>query len=173
MFEIAMEELATAGFRHYEISNWAKVKSDGEDYRCQHNLQYWRNEEYYGFGAGAHGYIHNMRVANYGNIPQFITLIKNGSTAGAARNVSKETSPLERMQDEMMLRLRLIDEGVSSAGFKSKFGIDMTEIFGKQISELIEKDLLQWKNGDGSTLVLTKRGILLGNQVFMEFVGND
>ncbi len=49
----------------------------------------------------------------------------------------------------------------------------MTEIFGKQISELIEKDLLQWKNGDGSTLVLTKRGILLGNQVFMEFVGND
>ncbi len=123
MFEIAMEELATAGYRHYEISNWAKVRSDGEDYRCQHNIQYWRNEEYYGFGAGAHGYIHNMRVANIGNIPQFITLLKNSSTAGAARNVSKETSPLERMQDEMMLRLRLIDEGVSSAGFKSKFGI--------------------------------------------------
>ena len=86
---------------------------------------------------------------------------------------SRETSPLERMQDEMMLRLRLIDEGVSSAGFRSKFGIDMTEIFGEQIAELIGKDLLQWKNGDGSTLVLTKRGILLGNQVFMEFVGND
>ena len=50
---------------------------------------------------------------------------------------------------------------------------EMTEIFGEQIAELIEKDLLQWKNGDGSTLVLTKRGILLGNQVFMEFVGND
>ena len=64
MFELAMEELPKAGFRHYEISNWAKVKSDGVDYRCQHNLQYWRNEEYYGFGAGAHGYIHDMRVAN-------------------------------------------------------------------------------------------------------------
>ena len=51
-----------------------------------------------------------------------------------------------------MLRLRLIDEGVSSAGFKSKFESEMTEIFGKQISELKEKDLLQWKNGDGSTL---------------------
>ncbi len=160
-------------FEHYEISNWAKVKSDGEDYRCRHNLQYWRNEEYYGFGAGAHGYIHNLRVANNGNIPQFIKLIKNGSTAGSARIESRETNPFERMQDEMMLRLRLIDEGVTSAGFRSKFGCEMTEIFSEQITGLIERDLLQWKNGKESTLVLTKRGILLGNQVFMEFVGSN
>jgi oxygen-independent coproporphyrinogen-3 oxidase len=173
MFDHAMDELADAGYRHYEISNWAKVKPDGEDYRCQHNLQYWRNEEYYGFGAGAHGYIHNLRVANNGNIPQFIALIKKGSTAGSARIESRETSPFERMQDEMMLRLRLIDEGDSSSGFTSKFGFDLTEVFVEQISRLIEKDLLQWKDGEGSTLVLTKRGILLGNQVFMEFVGND
>ena len=173
MFDLAMEELANAGYRHYEISNWAKVKPDGVDYRCQHNLQYWRNEEYYGFGAGAHGYIHNLRVANNGNIPQFIALIKKGSTAGSARIESRETSPFERMQDEMMLRLRLIDEGASSSGFTSKFGFDLTEVFGEQISRLIEKDLLQWKDGEGSTLVLTKRGILLGNQVFMEFVGSD
>ena len=173
MFEFSMEELPKAGFQHYEISNWAKMKSDGVDYRCQHNLQYWRNEEYYGFGAGAHGYNHGMRVANIGNIPQFITLIKNGSTAGSAKIEGRETIPFERMQDEMMLRLRLINEGVSSVGFRSKFGIDMTEIFGEQIAELIGKDLLQWKNGGGSTLVLTNRGILLGNQVFLEFVGDD
>jgi oxygen-independent coproporphyrinogen-3 oxidase len=173
MFEIAMEEMAPAGYRHYEISNWAKVKSDGEDYRCQHNLQYWKNEEYYGFGAGAHGYISGMRVANIGNIPQFITLITNGFTVGAAKIESRETNSLERMQDEMMLRLRLIDEGVSSYGFLSKFGYEVTELFSEQISGLMEKDLLQWKNGVGSSLVLTKRGILLGNQVFMEFVGGN
>jgi oxygen-independent coproporphyrinogen-3 oxidase len=173
MFELAMEELAAVGYRHYEISNWAKVKSDGKDYRCRHNLQYWRNEEYYGFGAGAHGYNHNMRVANTGNIPQFIKLIMNGSTVGSARIEQRETSPFERMQDEMMLRLRLIDEGVTSAWFSSKFGCEMTEIFSEQITGLIERDLLQWKNGNESTLVLTKRGILLGNQVFMEFVGSN
>ncbi len=173
MFELAIEELPKAGFQHYEISNWAKVKSDGEDYRCRHNLQYWINEEYYGFGAGAHGYIHNLRVANNGNIPQFIKKIKNGSTPGSARIEGRETSPFDRMQDEMMLRLRLIDEGVTSAGFRSKFGCEMIEIFSEQITGLIDRELLQWKNGKDTTLVLTKRGILLGNQVFMEFVGNN
>jgi oxygen-independent coproporphyrinogen-3 oxidase len=173
MFELAIGELADADYRHYEISNWAKVNYDGEDYRCQHNLQYWRNEEYYGFGAGAHGYIHNMRVANNGNIPQFITLIKNGSSVGSARIEHKETSTLERMQDELMLRLRLLDEGVSSAGFRSKFGHNITDIFGEQILRLINQDLLHWKNGDNSNLLLTKRGILLGNQVFIEFVGDS
>ncbi len=72
MYELAIQDMTEAGYRHYEISNWAKIDTSGADFRCLHNLQYWRNEEYYGFGAGAHGYLRNMRVANNDIIPIYI-----------------------------------------------------------------------------------------------------
>ena len=172
MYEQAMVILAEAGYRHYEISNWAKISTGGKDYRCQHNLQYWKNEEYYGFGAGAHGYINNMRIVNYEEIPTFIAKINQAENGKTIYKETIDTNPRERMQDEMMLGLRLVDEGVSAVGFKSKFGCELTEIFEKEISRLISRKLIQWKNGTGSSLVLTEKGVLLGNQVFMEFVGD-
>ncbi len=77
MYELAIQDMDEAGYRHYEISNWAKIDASGADFRCLHNLQYWRNEEYYGFGAGAHGYLRNMRVANIDIIPIYINKFKN------------------------------------------------------------------------------------------------
>lgn len=172
MYELAMAKLASAGYRHYEISNWAKTGAGDEDLRCRHNLQYWENREYYGFGAGAHGYIHNMRVANNINIPGYIKSMKEGSTSGAARVESRQTPKAEQMQDEMMLGLRLLEDGVSAADFKTRYGIEMTEMFENQITTLLGNELVRWRNGVGSALVLTRRGTLLGNRVFMEFVGD-
>ncbi len=70
-----------------------------------------------------------------------------------------------------MLRLRLIDEGVSANGFYEKFGLDLVDVFGKQVTDLLHQGLIKWNEGEGSTLALTERGIMLGNQVFMQFVG--
>ncbi len=61
-----------------------------------------------------------------------------------------------------MLRLRLIDEGVSANGFYEKFGLDLLDVFGKQVTDLLHQGLIQWNEGEGSTLVLTERGIMLG-----------
>ena len=83
------------------------------------------------------------------------------------------TNLWERMQDEMMLGLRLVDEGVSATGFKLKFGYELTAIFEKEISRLIRSKLIQWTDGNGTSLILTEKGTLLGNQVFMEFVGDQ
>jgi oxygen-independent coproporphyrinogen-3 oxidase len=172
MYELAMQMLEKAEYRHYEISNWAKKSSKDGDFRCRHNLQYWRNQEYYGFGAGAHGYIRNMRVVNYSEIPQYITHASNSNDIFATYKETNETELNERMQDELMLGLRLVDEGVSAKNFKSKFGFEMTEVFSDEISRLIRQHLIKWSDGEGSSIILTERGNLLGNQVFMEFVGD-
>lgn len=172
MYEQSLLILDEAGYRHYEISNWAKKTIGGNDYRCRHNLQYWKNEEYYGFGVGAHGYVNNMRIVNFENIPTFISHINQSENAKTLYRETIEVDLRERMQDEMMLGLRLVDEGISATAFKLKFGNDLTDIFEKEISRLINRKLIRWADGVGSSLILTERGVLLGNQVFMEFVGD-
>jgi len=81
--------------------------------------------------------------------------------------------PREEMQDMMMLGLRLTREGVSAWEFSDRFQIRMVDVFGKEIKELVQLGLLEWA-GSGSleVLRLTRRGRLLGNQVFMRFVGD-
>lgn len=169
MYELAMDMLDEAGYKHYEISNWAK-RSNERDYRCRHNLQYWRNLEYYGFGAGAHGYIKGLRVANIGTIPEYIQQISISSSGNRLDEESTSIAEDEAMHDEMMLGMRLIDEGVSASAFFKRYGRDMRDVFSKEITKLIESNLIRWTDGVGSSLVLSRRGILLGNQVFMEFV---
>jgi oxygen-independent coproporphyrinogen-3 oxidase len=89
------------------------------------------------------------------------------------------------MQETMITGLRLTQEGVSAEGFRARFGVELREVFGKEIDELVTLGLLEWadlsphppfpereggRRGDRS-LRLTRRGRLLGNQVFMSFVG--
>ncbi|MCX8063369.1 MAG: radical SAM family heme chaperone HemW, partial [Anaerolineales bacterium] len=63
-YELARDMLSNAGYLHYEISNWAKLRDGNIAYVCQHNLQYWKNAEYFGLGAGAHGFVYGLRLAN-------------------------------------------------------------------------------------------------------------
>ena len=78
----------------------------------------------------------------------------------------------EQMQDEMMLRFRLIEEGVDLIHFEQKFDESAEALFAVQINSLLDKGLIEYASGRRK-LRLTQRGILMGNQVFMEFVGQD
>lgn len=167
MVEWAGEFLAANRYEQYEISNWSK-----SGYACRHNLQYWRNQPYLGFGAGAHGYAGGMRYSNVLRIRNYIDHINTPSTllpfplTPATVNKTK-ISPYTQMQETMMLGLRLIREGVNADDFKRRFGIPLREVFGREIEHLVRLDLLEM---DGAIIKLTKRGWLLGNQVFMYFV---
>lgn len=169
MYEYAMEALEGAGFLHYEISNWAKKRGDTW-LMCRHNLQYWRNQPYFGFGAGAHGYVDHTRTANLRGIREYIHAVLNGKVcfpAGPAVETVVALSQKDEQQETLMVGLRLLREGVSRIGFKERFGEPIESVFGRQIQELIRLGLLE----GGETLRLTRRGCLLGNQVFMRFVG--
>lgn len=174
MYEFSRAFLSEHGFLHYEISNWAKSDKNGSPLVSRHNCQYWRNEPYLGFGAGAHGYFEGVRLENESNLIRYIEVFKQlGKRNFPSTPATKTFHLIDRereMRETLMMGLRLIEEGVSTIQFKGRFGLPIEEVFGNQIDMLVGKGLLEWVGEDERVLRLTKLGHLLGNQVFIEFV---
>ncbi len=184
MYEWASEFLAKNGYVQYEISNWAKPSNlqpstFRPSYACKHNLQYWRNLPYLGFGAGAHGYANGVRYSNTLGISKYINTltVKTITTRKWEFPFSPATIHQEKidlkteMQETMMLGLRLIQEGVSAEIFQARFGYSMQDVFGKEIEELLALGLLALVKTNGlEVLRLTPHARILGNQVFYRFV---
>ena len=196
MYEWGSEILEENGYVNYEISNWAKhaegqksnVNSPTFDlqpltpsHACHHNLQYWRSLPYLAFGAGAHGYADGYRYSNVLRIKTYIDRITNQQSPNyrfpltpATVNHHKQT-PTDDMSEFMMTGLRLTQEGISSSEFENRFGQKLEDVFGKEIHELLKLGLIEWddvgaERAPSLHLRVTKRGRLLGNQVFMRFV---
>jgi oxygen-independent coproporphyrinogen-3 oxidase len=169
MYEWAGKTLEAAGFEQYEISNWANPGR-----QCLHNLQYWRNQPYLGFGAGAHGSAGGLRISNVLRIKPYLDRLQpehqpsNYTFPLSPATVSQnKISRRVEMQETMLTGLRLTCEGVSAVDFAFRFGVEMHDVFSKEIDELVDLSLLEWAD---PVLRLTKRGCLLGNQVFLHFV---
>ncbi|NLE51966.1 MAG: radical SAM family heme chaperone HemW [Chloroflexi bacterium] len=168
MYEWATDELATAGYEQYEISNWALPGR-----ASRHNLQYWRCEPYLGLGAGAHGYANSIRTQTVLRPDEYITRIENqrdprsfpltGATT-EAETIDRDTA----MAEQMIMGLRLVQEGVHPEAFTARFGVSLETAFGSALAPLREAGLLT--TGPQGQLRLTRRGRLLGNQVFMAFI---
>jgi len=170
MYEWASERLDKAGFVQYEISNWARKNPRGDLLACRHNLQYWRNQPYLGFGAGAHGYAAGYRLADVRHIKTYLERMQQpGQPAfpfSLATGHSNRVDQLTEMEETMMVGLRLTQEGVSRKSFEQRFGIPVERVFSKEIDRMSQAGLLE----AGEVLRLTSHGRLLGNQVFMQFV---
>ena len=160
MYEVAEEVLATEGYVHYEISNWAR----DEAHRCLHNLGYWRNEAYLGLGAGAHSWRGGRRWANLASPQAYIAAV----LAGKRPVATEEAIGAElEMGETMMMGLRLLDEGVAYERFRARFGCDLRQRYAAEMAELAQLDLIET---DAHRVRLSRRGRLLGNQVFMRFL---
>lgn len=146
------------GLHQYEISNFAKPGYEGI-----HNSLYWHNEEYYGIGAGAHGYVAGRRYANAGPINKYIGAV---AEHGCSETLSHQVTSREKIEEEMFLGLRLL-KGVSKRHFQEKIGRPMKSIYGQQIERLKAQGLLT-ENGD--RVALTKKGVFLGNNAFEAFL---
>ncbi|WP_379966125.1 radical SAM family heme chaperone HemW [Ectobacillus sp. sgz5001026] len=158
MYEYIMQEMEKNQYHQYEISNFAK-----SGYESRHNITYWNNESYYGFGAGAHSYVSGQRIQNAGPLKQYFTLIdKTGYPHHEVHDVTKQ----EKMEEEMFLGLRKT-EGVSKSVFKQKFHVTMHEKFNKQIQMNKQRGYIEETE---DTVRLTKLGTLLGNEVFQSFL---
>lgn len=131
MYKYICKKLKKKGYHHYEISNFAK---DG--YESKHNLTYWNNDEYYGFGLGSHGYINSMRYENTRNFNKYLK--------GEYRLNELLVSSQEEMENELILGFRKLD-GISIKKFYEKFNRDIFEVF--KIEEAIKKGYIV-KEGD-------------------------
>jgi putative oxygen-independent coproporphyrinogen III oxidase len=159
MYELLMEEMEKNGYNQYEISNFSKP-----GFESRHNLTYWNNEEYFGFGAGAHSYVEGVRRSNAGPLKKYLDLIKDDRLPVFEEH---KLSKAEQMEEEMFLGLRKT-QGVSVSAFKRKFGIDPLQLFHNELIGLAQKGWLEFSN---ENIYLTKRGRLLGNEVFQSFLG--
>jgi putative oxygen-independent coproporphyrinogen III oxidase len=159
MYELLMEEMEQHGYSQYEISNFSKP-----GYESKHNLTYWNNDYYYGFGAGAHSYVNGWRRSNAGPLKKYMEQIADGNLPIFQEH---QTSKAEQIEEEMFLGLRKTD-GVSISHFIEKFDMDPLQIFEKEISDLIAK---KWIEVNKDNIYLTKTGRLLGNEVFQSFLG--
>ncbi|MBC2177275.1 oxygen-independent coproporphyrinogen III oxidase [Listeria booriae] len=158
MYEKLMSTMEKHGRKQYEISNFAKP-----GYESRHNIVYWSNEHYFGFGAGAHGYIGETRYANYGPLKKYMQPLQNGDLPTFQQ---KELSLKEKMEEEMFLGLRKV-AGVDKAHFQAKFGQSLDATFANAIDKTIEKG---WLESTPESVRLTRRGRFLGNNVFQEFL---
>lgn len=159
MYQTIIRKLEAAGYRHYEISNFALPGFEG-----RHNTAYWLNRSYYGFGAGAHGYVHGVRHVNIKGVQPYI----NAARSGFPRLEQAEVSREEAMEDYMMVGFRLLD-GLSRAGFEEQFGVTMESVFGPVLDRLLRQGLIERVGEEGYRL--SRHALMLANEVFGAFVG--
>lgn len=160
MFERIITKAEEEGFHWYEISNFAR-----NGYESKHNQVYWKNKEYYGFGAGAHGYLHGIRYANIGSTMKYIKEMNNKNSG---IEESQPVNSMQKMEEFVILGLRL-SQGVSAREFQKRYGKELHEVFGPPINEFVAKGLLEWKD---DRLRLTRSGVYLGNNVFAGFLSD-
>jgi oxygen-independent coproporphyrinogen III oxidase len=161
MFEGAEEMLQAAGYRHYEISNYARP-----GYESRHNLNYWRRGEYLGVGAAAHSFAceteFGMRWSNEKDPAEYMRRI---ATSEGARASEERLSETQARAEFVFLGLRLLD-GIDAPEFAARFGVEMPVAF-PHLAQLETDNLLR---REGSRWRLTKRGLMIADSVFATFL---
>lgn len=157
MYELTLTRLAKAGYKRYEISNYAK-----EGYFSRHNTSYWERVPYLGFGVGASSLFEGERYDNVANLKEYI---KNAGFSDIRNNITN-LSLKDEMSEFMFLGLRLID-GISKQVFTKKFTFTVEEIFGDVVKKHINNELLI---DYGDFLKLSDRGLDISNYVLSDFL---
>ena len=160
MYELTLDRLAAAGWHHYEVANWTADPTR----RSQHNLLYWRNGEYLGCGAGAHGQVGGRRWMNHLAPLTYVRAVENGQQPTS--NL-EDIPPPTAMGETMMLGLRLLEQGVSRAAFTARHGLTIEDAFPRTVDRLADLGML---TDDGTALRLTRHGLMLANDVCAEFL---
>ena len=161
MFEVADDLLTAAGYEHYEIANYARP-----GHRSLHNSGYWRRDGYLGLGVGAHSFFKDgigVRCSNTGTLTEY----REALAVGCLPRLEKQClSQNDAMEEFLFLGLRLAD-GISLDEFEMEFGVTCRSVYASAVDELVRLGLLLC---DSKNLRLTRRGMLLSNQVFTRFL---
>ena len=160
MYWYVKNTLELNGYKHYEISNFAKPS-----YESKHNMNCWKQKEYVGIGAAAHSYRDITRYSNTENIEEYIKNVKkeNLERNRIIHEIQKED---DTKKEFMLLGLRQID-GVQISEFKNKFGDNPIYLYRQELNKLVSEKLISI---DDDNIRLTNKGIDLANLVWKEFV---
>lgn len=151
IYEYIRKKLVAKGYEHYEVSNFSI-----HGFNSKHNLKYWNNEEYYGFGLGACGYVEGLRYENTKSLTSYL----NGVTKLESNILSKK----EIMENEIMLGLRKI-KGINLQKFYDKYKVNLQEVF--DIKELLKRKDIVYKKG---YLFIPKEKIYIMNEILIKIL---
>ena len=153
MYNMIIQTLKENNYKHYEISNFSK-----EGYESKHNMCYWLNREYYGFGLGASSYIENRRISNTRSISNYLK--------GKYRYQISNLDLNEKIEYEIILGLRLI-EGINLDTFKNKYNKDLIDLYNYK--ELVKINLLNINNNH---LLIPEDKIYISNEIIVKLLQN-
>jgi oxygen-independent coproporphyrinogen-3 oxidase len=159
MYETTIERLTGAGLLMYEISNFATP-----GHECLHNLLYWANDAYFGFGLGAARYVNGLRASNTRDLNAYLKRLEIGEDA---------TGPIERLDPEAraretaMLMLRRTALGIDRRDFQWRTGFTIDELSGLAIDRFISEGYLL---DDGTRIRLSPEGVFVADRVLCEFL---
>jgi oxygen-independent coproporphyrinogen-3 oxidase len=151
MYKYIEDTLEKNNYIHYEISNYAK-----NGYQSKHNLVYWNNEEYYGFGLSSTSYINNERITNTKNLRKYL----NGEYLDTSVYEDKDI----RMENEIMLGLRKLD-GIDLDRFKEKFNVSLEDIYN--IDNLISEGYLVKED---NYIKINKKYMYISNEIIVRIL---
>ena len=148
MYNYIQDTLEKNGYIHYEISNYAR-----SGYQSKHNLGYWNNYEYYGFGLSSVSYIGNKRISNTKNLSKYLS--------GSYLDYIQEEDKDIQMENEVMLGLRKFD-GINLDEFKEKFNVLLEDVY--DIDDLVRDGYLIKEN---NYLKINKKYMYISNEVIV------
>lgn len=171
MYRMICAAAREAGYEHYEISNFALMAQNVKEreefttspLRSKHNMKYWTGAPFYGMGCGAHSYDRRARWVNILKTEAYIDSVASTGQAIAERH---ELADEDRAAEALFMGLRL-KEGVSLDEFRAEYGLDVLSRFGGELPRLADAGLIEI---EGRRLMLTDKGRLLSNEVFVSFV---
>ncbi len=158
MYESLLDAAAAHGLEAYEISNFARAGR-----RSRHNLKYWTERPFFGFGVSAHSYDGEERAWNVADIRGYVARVNQTGSGADGRT---QRTPHERWHEALMMGLRL-REGVSLAGLHEKYGAEIARDYAAEIERLVEAGAIVVEDG---VMRLTRRGLLVSNEVFLAFL---
>jgi putative oxygen-independent coproporphyrinogen III oxidase len=158
MYGDAMDRLEAAGYGQYEISNVARPGRES-----RHNLKYWTDGEWLGFGCGAHSTRDGARWKNVSAIAEYVDRLCRGEPVAVE---TRRLSHAERLGDALFTGLRLA-RGLDEDAIARRYGVDVWQQYGRDLEPFLENGLLTRCD---RRIRLTRRGMLLANEVMAVFV---
>jgi oxygen-independent coproporphyrinogen-3 oxidase len=158
MYLWSLARLEETGYRQYEISNVARPGRES-----RHNLKYWQDGTWLGFGCGAHSTHDGIRWKNVSSTEEYVVRVASGVPLAVERRVM---TPAERLEDALFTGLRLA-EGIDLAAIGGRYGVDVWARFGEALQPFVDERLLV---REGTRLRLTRDGMLVANEIMAVFV---
>lgn len=157
-YEWACDSLASAGWEHYEVSNFARPA-----FRCRHNETYWLGRPYFAAGPGAARFVGGLREVNHRSTTTYIKRLAAGLSPVAEW---EQLSPEAAARERLVFALRRL-EGIAADEFSRDTGFSIDQLVGRILPRFVDWGLLEW---DSQRLRLTRAGLLVSDAIWPEFL---